>query len=89
MKIERVFLLFVVAWSTFVSISSTFGIYFFFPMIEMIEMNDISDDVIIERLTAVKSASLTTLVYFSLRYFRNRKPLSGSKQDFFRNESGL
>ena len=45
-------------------------------MIELIEMNDISDDVIIERLTAVKSASLTTLVYFSLRYFRNRKPLS-------------
>lgn len=73
MKIERVFLLLVVAWSTFVSISSTFDMYFIFPMIEM---NDISDDVIIERLTAVRSASLTTLVYFSLRYFRNRKPLS-------------
>ena len=73
MRIERIFLFLVVIWSGFISISSAFDMYFFFPMIEK---SDIQDDVIIQRLTVVRSASLTTIAYFSLRYFSNRKPLS-------------
>ena len=52
-----------------------FGIEFYFPYIGKGELDSAQQ---IERLLVLRSASFMTIVYFTFKYFTNRKPLSSA-----------
>ena len=73
MRIEKLLLVIICLWAVILAIAPVLGIDFYFPFIGEGTL-DLTQQV--ERLLVLRSASFMTIVYFTFKYFTNRKPLS-------------
>ena len=73
MRLEKVMLVIICLWGVLLAMAPVFEIEFYFPYIGKGTL-DLAQQ--IERLLVMRSATFMTIVYFTFKYFTNRKPLS-------------
>lgn len=73
MRLEKVMLVIICLWGVLLAMAPVFEIEFYFPYIGKGTLDSAQQ---IERLLVMRSATFMTIVYFTFKYFTNRKPLS-------------
>lgn len=73
MRLEKVMLVIICLWGVLLAMAPVFGIEFYFPYIGKGTLDSAQQ---IERLLVLRSATFMTILYFTFKYFTNRKPLS-------------
>lgn len=73
MRLEKVMLVIICFWGVLLAMAPVFGIEFYFPYIVKGTLDSTQQ---IERLLVLRSATFMTILYFTFKYFTNRKPLS-------------
>lgn len=73
MRLEKILLVIICLWGIALAMAPVFGIEFYFPSIGKGGLDSAEQ---IQRLLVLRSASFMTIVYFTFKYFTNRKPLS-------------